>query len=806
MALPLHRSTHSLSQNNLQPPDAGLTQKQQRRMTSPASNSSLNAPEGYRPQSGRPPSPLRNGFVPDTSTGIDPEEASDDEDEDGQNEDDVHDSKGWPARSPSRSSSVSQLAASFTQRVGSFLEGMAPRSPGSMPTDAELEAEAERERDRSRREAERILTREAQQRKLLEERVLAMMESTRSLPPPPSRSQTMSNPPSPSNSQKESTSWWTAAKNKLTPTKDKEPLTPAQQIIQETKAREKDKKGKGKEKDKEKEEKWLANAEEKYNDPAFLNLNIPQPQPPHRKPVPSSPSSPTPSRPNLSNLPPNLTPSPMRSSDAASSSPSREAPLMYAQFNPQGTLDVAATLLTIAKRFEKLEKWTVGHVRALEERMSDVERWLVDKEKEREKEKEGAADKASAQNASRGDTSSSAAHDIQDLKDGIAELQGRVGELGREMARLATAPSNLSSGPSRQAGPVSVAPHTTSTIVVHDQPEAPPTTSPLSTPHHSRLVSVTARESTSPPMASSKSSGTRLPYPTGDYAAPPDTIALSQGVFSPTNSPPSSITSATRTRPLSVAGLSGVGLGLGNTLRTTTSNSSISSSVRATSPQAARAVSPSQGLPPPKRPSPRPSSISPTPRKRYTVALGEPIRSPPDHPSERRTSPRPPSAIGTAFFSSSPGALDADDQDGNDFQDETIGKSAAARLATVQPATTTAAGDDKSAFAAPANGSPSPSSNRRLRAQSTYGFSGLQPPQTPVTPLRPRIRSRSSERLVSGPEDSFPTGKFVDPLVLRRQDRAKEKEGTKIAMPKPVGKVPIGQLVAFFDGEKKDKA
>ena len=31
------------------------------------------------------------------------------------------------------------------------------------------------------------------------------------------------------------------------------------------------------------------------------------------------------------------------------------------------------TILVIARRFEKLEKWTVGHVHALEERMSDVE-------------------------------------------------------------------------------------------------------------------------------------------------------------------------------------------------------------------------------------------------------------------------------------------------------------------------------------------------------------------------------------------------------------------------------------------------
>ena len=42
------------------------------------------------------------------------------------------------------------------------------------------------------------------------------------------------------------------------------------------------------------------------------------------------------------------------------------------------------TLLTITTRFEKLEKWTVSHVRALEERMDDVERWLVEKEREKE--------------------------------------------------------------------------------------------------------------------------------------------------------------------------------------------------------------------------------------------------------------------------------------------------------------------------------------------------------------------------------------------------------------------------------------
>ena len=71
------------------------------------------------------------------------------------------------------------------------------------------------------------------------------------LPPPASRAQTMPNPLSPSNSRKESggaTSWWSAAKSRLTPTKD--PLTPAQQIILDAKARDNDNKKntKGKEK------------------------------------------------------------------------------------------------------------------------------------------------------------------------------------------------------------------------------------------------------------------------------------------------------------------------------------------------------------------------------------------------------------------------------------------------------------------------------------------------------------------------------------------------------------------------------
>ncbi|KIY53843.1 hypothetical protein FISHEDRAFT_10500, partial [Fistulina hepatica ATCC 64428] len=107
----------------------------------------------------RPPSPLRNGFT------------SDQEDED---DDDRRDER-WP----SSTSSVSQLATNLANKVGSIVQNISPRAPGGLPTDVELEAEAQRERDRSRREAELILMREAEERRRVEQRVLAMMESAR---------------------------------------------------------------------------------------------------------------------------------------------------------------------------------------------------------------------------------------------------------------------------------------------------------------------------------------------------------------------------------------------------------------------------------------------------------------------------------------------------------------------------------------------------------------------------------------------------------------------------------------------------
>ncbi|KAI0062480.1 hypothetical protein BV25DRAFT_1825481 [Artomyces pyxidatus] len=769
-----HRSSASVSSNSLAPPPPTAMYKQQpRRTTSPSlpppSPIDIPQPVYGNNQGRRPPSPLRNGFTVDPDSGeIHSEDGSEDEDDEDRD-------RTW-GRSHSPNPSITQYATSFAQRVGSFVNGVGSRSP--LPTDAELEAEAERERDRSRREAERILTQEAEERRAMEERVLAMLQGTDSSPraTPPTRSQTM--PPmdaSPSASQKDGiTSWWSAAKNRLTPTK--EPLTPAQQVVQEAKEKEKKEKKEARKADKKRSGEWPASPERKFNDPTFLSLATP-PGPSPRRATPASPSSPTPGAAVFkpSSLPASLAPSPLRSNDGHASSPSREAPPLYAQFNSQGTLDMPGTLLVIAKRFEKLEKWTVGHVRALEERMGDVERWLVEKESEKE---------ALATHKEEEEVPEAVDHAMNELREEIVELQGRIGELGREMAKLATAPANLSSGPSRTAAAVSAAPATTSSIVVHSHPTV---SSPqASTPRVASTSTPRRRDSMSPTfippsVAAAPTPRSRLPYPTGDYATPPDTISLSQGVFSPPNSPPSSAFSATHNRPGSVSGLPS------SNSATSSSSYSLSGLPRTTSPSVG-SPSPS-GLSAPQNSKPRASSISPTPRKRYTVALGQPIMKAVD-----RDAP---------MLSASPGPMSDDLPDDSDSgaenYDDTIGKSSG-RYSIRQTSADTSP--------SPSPQTSPPNTKSRARPQSMYS----QPGGT--NPLRLRIRSQSiqaNDRVGLGitedgklPPITPLSGKFVDPLLVRKQEKQALASAAPPAPKAAAGKrkVPVGELVAYFDKDR----
>jgi len=649
--------------------------------------------------------------------------------------------------------------------------GSAVESASSLPSDAEIEAEAERERERGRREAERILAMErmtTENRMSVEQRVLAMLQSEqeRSAPiPVPSRSQSTQPPstPSPSASQKESGGWWTAAKNKLTPTKD--PLTPAQQIIQETKSREKEKekgrkaqKKEKRNKSKDSETEWQASPETKFSDPSYMKLNIPQTPATVQQAQQwsSSPSSPSPLP---RSHPPSLAASPLRGPDH------KQPPPLYAQFSSDGVLDVPSTLLAVARRFEKLEKWTVSHVRALEERMDDVERWLVEKEKEKE---------AQGQRSHAGPDAS---QDISDIREEMTELQGRMSEIGREMAKLVTSP-HLNNTPAKGHSVHRVASSSSEIAVL----------SMTASPTHS-YPTASGQEPTSPPtiaplIPTSSGSRTRLPYPTGDYATPPDTVILAQGHFaSPPHSPPSSVLSSSVTKQLS---------GLPTGLETPVSNipglPGHSSPLNGPSPQSKVTSSPS--LPPPKKSDFRHSSVSPTPRKRYTVALGGPIVDPDRH----RNTPSP-----IEQYSAAPLYSSTTDEESDDFQEETVGKSSGRKVNLNNLA----------------RGSPMPVSKDlskeptrvgRPRPQSTYGV--------PTTaPLIPRVRSRSTAGTSLGMDGDLngsntSLNKFVDPLVVRKQEKEKETQ-QKAALSNPMAVRPgarkkaVKDLAAFFDGGEK---
>lgn len=247
--------------------------------------------------------------------------------------------------------SITKFASSFAQRVGSFVSSASPGSQNvSLPTEAEIEAEAEHQREQSRREAEKILSQEVRERKKVEERVLEMLESSGVRP----RSQTL--PPNPTPPSKEAgLSWWNATRSKLSG-KEKD-LTPAQQVIAEAKAKEKIKR-KSKDMDV-----FLDNTDQstEHNSQAL-------PLPPGARPPSAmvgggasfmehpttpknqrsiNPQTPSPYKsPNQASL--NLSSSDLTrmpgASPSFSTTSSKDAPPLYAQFTPQGALDIAGII------------------------------------------------------------------------------------------------------------------------------------------------------------------------------------------------------------------------------------------------------------------------------------------------------------------------------------------------------------------------------------------------------------------------------------------------------------------------------
>jgi hypothetical protein len=179
-------------------------------------------------------------------------------------------------------------------------------------------------------------------------------------------------------------------------------------------------------------------------------------------------------------------------------------------------------------------------------------------------------------------------------------------------------------------------------------------------------------------------------------------------------------------------------------------------------------------------------------RKRYTVALGGPIVAPSevelDYESER--------SVGMASFSSTAESSE-DDDDYQNAPDETLGKKSAFRVMT-----TAKFGNGDLASAAPANNSP----GNHVRAQSTYnGFpNALQSNQAvsaQSTQSTHRFRSQSIDFRSDSTFGGDQANKFVDPLVLRRQEKTEKGRGKPLVGPGK--KVPVGQLVAFFDSERR---
>ncbi|KAG8681152.1 hypothetical protein FRC08_015814 [Ceratobasidium sp. 394] len=277
-------------------------------------------------------------------------------------------------------------------------------------------------------------------------------------------------------------------------------------------------------------------------------------------------------------------------------------------------------------------------------------------------------------------------------------------------------------------------------------------------PPLSRVGSLTGEKPTSPPSGLRS----RLPYPTGDYtsvAQPVTAVGVTAASFP---MPP---------------GASSSSLTLSGSIGGTTAPLTIRAVEKEKDKEQEKEKESVTPLAVPPSRAPRAESLSPTPRKRYTIALS-------GGDDRERSLPTQ-----TALFTTSP-------------------------LTTNPPQPR------------------SPPSGSRTRSQSTYGFP--QPPPSPSP--SPATASGRLRRAVSSSNDGsgglaavfaqtedwedvrdkvlsprLGNGetKFVDPLVVRRKGAAGGVGGANGGGSKAApgagagrGKVPISQLVKFFDGDK----
>lgn len=161
-------------------------------------------------------------------------------------------------------------------------------------------------------------------------------------------------------------------------------------------------------------------------------------------------------------------------------------------------------------------------------------------------------------------------------------------------------------------------------------------------------------------------------------------------------------------------------------------------------------------------------------------------------PDRRKNSPSPteqPNSSAQLYSSTT-------DEESDDFQEETIGKSSGRRVDM------SGLDDGVSARLVSKDLSKEPAKVNRQRPQSTYG--------QPTQPLMPRVRSKSTSGTSLGMDGDLngsntSLSKFVDPLVMRKQEKDKEAQ-QKAALTKPMAvraggrKKAVKDLAAFFDG------